>query len=292
MDLDKIGSDQLSVYFVGTATLLIRCGDFTILTDPNFIHRHEQVAIGYGMHATRLTDPALEIDQLPLLDLVLLSHFHGDHFDQIAERELDKDLKIVTTKEASDELRQRGFNNLHSLDTWASVDFGKGAKGATGLKITAMPGRHGPPLSELVLPQTMGSMLEFHSPQGHAAVYITGDTLVFDAIKEIPQRYPRVDLALLHLGGRRVLGILVTMDAEQGIEMMHIIEPTQAIPIHYDDYDLFKSPLADFVEQVGKAGLDSRVRYLQRGESYQLTLRRGFGQGEPMSGDTLIGSRH
>ena len=61
---------------------------------------HEQVSIGYGMHATRLTNPAMEIHQLPPLDLVVLSHFHGDHFDQVAERELDKSLPIVTTNEA------------------------------------------------------------------------------------------------------------------------------------------------------------------------------------------------
>jgi hypothetical protein len=53
-------------------------------------------------------------------------------------------------------------------------------------------------------------------------MYITGDTLVIDALKEIPRRYPDIDLALLHLGGTRVLGILVTMDAEQGVEMLQI----------------------------------------------------------------------
>ena len=39
--------------FIGTATVLLKCTGFTILTDPNFIHCHEQVDIGYGMHATR-----------------------------------------------------------------------------------------------------------------------------------------------------------------------------------------------------------------------------------------------
>ena len=90
-------AEQGSVYFIGNATTLIRCGPFTILTDPTFIHMHERVSIGYGMHSTRLTDPATNISQLPALDLVLLSHFHGDHFDQVAERELDKSLPIVTT---------------------------------------------------------------------------------------------------------------------------------------------------------------------------------------------------
>lgn len=98
-----------SVLFIGNATVLIRYGPFTVLTDPTFIHRHEQVSIGYGMHSTRLTNPAVEVWDLPPLDLIVLSHFHGDHFDQVAEHELDKSLPIVTTVEAAKELDKRGF---------------------------------------------------------------------------------------------------------------------------------------------------------------------------------------
>src|SRR5438309_6234807 len=79
-----------SVLFIGNATVLIRYAGFTILTDPTFIHMHEQVSIGYGMHSTRLTNPAVDIGDLPPLDLIVLSHFHGDHFDQVAEHDLDK----------------------------------------------------------------------------------------------------------------------------------------------------------------------------------------------------------
>lgn len=53
IDHSQVDPGILSIYFIGMATLLIRCGDFTILTDPNFIHKHEQVALGYGMHASR-----------------------------------------------------------------------------------------------------------------------------------------------------------------------------------------------------------------------------------------------
>jgi L-ascorbate metabolism protein UlaG (beta-lactamase superfamily) len=56
----------------------------------------------------------MEIEELPPLDLVLLSHFHGDHFDQVAEQKLDKALPIVTTNEAAKELQERrGFSNTH-----------------------------------------------------------------------------------------------------------------------------------------------------------------------------------
>jgi hypothetical protein len=46
-------------------------------------------------------------------------------------------------------------------------------------------------------------------------MYITADTLVIDDLKEIPRRYPEIHLALLHLAGTRVLGIIATMDGNK-----------------------------------------------------------------------------
>ncbi len=256
-----------SVYFIGNATVLLRFGGFTILTDPTFIHMHEEVSIGYGMHSKRLTNPAMEIGDLPPLDFVLLSHFHGDHFDQVAEARLDKELPIVTTAEAAKELEKRGFHNTHALDTWETVSV---SKGDALLRITALPARHGPPVVDLLLPEVMGSLLEWELP-GRGSVYrmyITGDTLMIDELHEIRRRYPEIDLALLHLGGTMVLGILVTMDAKQGLEALQVIQPQMAIPIHYNDYDVFKSPLSEFQLAVAEAGLASKVRYLSHGDTY------------------------
>jgi L-ascorbate metabolism protein UlaG (beta-lactamase superfamily) len=115
-----------SIFFIGNATVLIRYAGFTILTDPTFIHKHEQVPLGYGLHTTRLTNPAVDISALPPLDLIVLSHFHGDHFDQVAERELEKGLPIVTTPEAAHALGQRGFGNTYPLNLWASMRVAKG----------------------------------------------------------------------------------------------------------------------------------------------------------------------
>ncbi len=257
-----------SVLFIGNATVLIRCGGFTILTDPNFIHRHEEVPLGYGLHATRLTDPAMEIEDLPPIDLVVLSHFHGDHFDRVAEERLDRSTPIVTTPEAAGELRTRGFAEVQPLETWESLAV---TRGDQRLTVTATPGRHGPPVVDFALPEVMGSVLRFEA--GGAVtqqIYITGDTLVFDAIEEIPRRFPGLDLALLHLGGTRVMGITVTMDAEQGVQMLRIVQPQMAMPIHFDDYDAFKSPLSEFRDAVAEAGLERIVRYVERGESLPL----------------------
>lgn len=97
-----------SVFFIGTATVLLRLGGYTILTDPNFLHQGDHVHLGYGLTSKRLTEPALAIDDLPPIDFVVLSHFHGDHFDRIAEEKLDRTLPIITTRHAATRLASRG----------------------------------------------------------------------------------------------------------------------------------------------------------------------------------------
>ena len=261
-----VATNEGSIFFIGNATVLIRVAGFTILTDPTFIHKHEQTWLGGGLHTTRLTDPAIELADLPPLDLVLLSHFHGDHFDQVAERDLDRTLPIVTTPQSANDLEERGFTNCIPLDVWESVNV---EKGSARLLITATPARHGPPLVDFVLPDVMGSVLDVTRADGGASrIYITGDTLVIDELREIPRRFPDIDIALLHLGGTRVLGILVSMDAKQGVEAMRIVDPALAIPIHYNDYDVFTSSLSDFQDEVRAAGLEDRVHYLSHGETY------------------------
>lgn len=262
-----------SVFFIGTATVILRFGGFTILTDPNFLHAGDHVHLGYGLTSERLTEPAIDIDELPHVDLCILSHYHGDHFDQVVEEKLRKDIPIITTEHAAGELKEKGFTEAIALDTWDSVLVdGR----STRLRIASLPGKHGPAIVDFALPPVMGSMLDFEEPNGERLlrIYITGDTLIHDDLKEIPQRYPGVDLMLLHLGGTRVLGILVTMDAVQGVEMMNIVQPERAIPIHYNDYDVFKSPLDDFRREVEKAGLSDRIIYLSHGESYEFSRSR------------------
>jgi L-ascorbate metabolism protein UlaG (beta-lactamase superfamily) len=93
-----------------------------------------------------------------------------------------------------------------------------------------------------------------------------------EALAAIPRQFPELDLALLHLGGTRILGVLLTMDAEQGVEAVRLFDADTSIPIHYDDYTVFKSPLADFRRAVAEAGLEDRVAYLDRGDTYDFEV--------------------
>jgi L-ascorbate metabolism protein UlaG (beta-lactamase superfamily) len=267
---------QIDVTFVGNATTLISCGDLTLLTDPNFLHRGQRAYLGYGLVSKRRHDPALTIDQLPPLDAVVLSHMHGDHWDRVAQGGLDHALPIITTPHAAKRLQRRGFHRAHALPTWATYDL---EKGTTRLTLTALPGRHAPNPVDRFLPPVMGTMVEFGSVAGSATrrLYISGDTLLIDELDELPARFQSIDAGVLHLGGTRLpagnrlpFGITVTMDGSQGAALTTLLDLPRVIPIHFDDYGVFASPLSDFVDEMRRRGLGDRVIRLDRGDTTSL----------------------
>lgn len=121
-----------------------------VMTDPNFLHAGEYVHLGPGVSAERITNPAVDLHDLPRIDAVLLSHYHGDHFDQRVEESLRRDIPIVTTPHAKSCLQSKGqdsFSEVHDLDFFQSLmlDIETGSIRAgkkPGIKVTGMPGKH------------------------------------------------------------------------------------------------------------------------------------------------------
>ncbi|KAK5626900.1 hypothetical protein RRF57_002615 [Xylaria bambusicola] len=325
-----------SVYFIGNATTIIEWQGLRILTDPNFLHAGDHVHLGPGVTAQRLKNPAVDLHELPPIDLVLLSHYHEDHFDKLVEEKLNRDFTIVSTPHAkgclTSEAKVGGdgdgaFRAVHDLDTFESlilhIDGSKQDEHdkVPVVKIIAMPGKHVPPgpleaANNLLgaVPPTNGWLVEMAWCPSAADVdsplidpgyriYISGDTLFVDELKEIPKfikeqqalarrRHPRshstvsdgddtrIDLMIVHLGGTTIPGphmplLMVTMDAKQGVELMKLLNPDLTMPVHFDDYSVFLSPLKDFKTEVANMGEEwrDRVIYLNRGEQFNFEIR-------------------
>lgn len=97
--------------------MLICFGWLTILMDSSPIHRHEIVNLGYDLKPKFYTDAIIVIKELPNIDFILSYHFHGDHFDQDAERELDTPLLIVTASHVAKQLRNQVFQHRKIRET-------------------------------------------------------------------------------------------------------------------------------------------------------------------------------
>lgn len=271
-DGEPAGFSRGEVYFIGNATTLIRFGGITILTDPAFLHRGAHVDLGHGIWARREVEPACQVADLPPVDLIVLSHYHGDHFDDVAAQDLDKDLPVISTADAVGKLRPLGFANGYPLDTW---DSHRVEKGDARLTITAMPALHAADdaTAALLMPVN-GHLLDFsRDDQLLYRLYITGDTMLHDWLKDIPRRYPGIDLGLIHTGGTTMLVTVVTMTGEQGVQAVEITRPRTAIPIHYNDFSVFMSGLDDFKKAAEASSADTEFRYLAHGETYTFTPR-------------------
>jgi L-ascorbate metabolism protein UlaG (beta-lactamase superfamily) len=266
---DERINDPGTLEFVGTATTLLRLGGFTVLTDPNFLHRGQRAYLGYGLTTKRITEPAMRPDQLPPLDAVVLSHMHGDHFDRIAKRSLRKDVPVVTTPEAAGKLLVWGFESSTGLPRWDTFTMKEGTE---SLRITSVPGVHGPGAVDRLLPEVMGSVLELRQGEDTFRIYITGDTLFRPQLREVRDRFPDLDAMIVHLGGTKIMGILLTMDGRQGADLVELIAPPVTVPIHYDDYTVFRSPLRDFLAEVERRDLPGEIRPVRRGQ--KISLRR------------------
>jgi L-ascorbate metabolism protein UlaG (beta-lactamase superfamily) len=256
------------ITFIGNATVVLGLGPFTLLTDPNFLRAGQRAYLGYGLWSKRLKDPSTTVDSLPAIDAVVLSHLHGDHWDQVAEAGLAKDIPVLTTGEAASALAKRGFAAA-GMQPWQAAEF---RQGDHHLVVTSVPGQHARGLLRRALPDVMGSVVDYEvAGQRRLRLYISGDTLHYPELAEIAERFPDIDVALPHLGGTKLLGLfLVTMDGRQGTELMHLLRPGLALPIHHDDYTVFTSPVSEFVEEMRASGLPTQVRELARGETMSL----------------------
>jgi L-ascorbate metabolism protein UlaG (beta-lactamase superfamily) len=121
----------------------------------------------------------------------------------------------------------------------------------------------------------MGSVVEWirGGVAGNEVVwrgYISGDTLYRPFLGEVLERTGPLDVLIPHLGGTRALGLTVTMDARQGADLVELLRPPVTVPVHFDDYDRFKSPLGDFVAEVARRELPGTLRPVQRGDTISL----------------------
>ncbi|MEU7025056.1 MBL fold metallo-hydrolase [Streptomyces sp. NPDC046275] len=138
--------------YIGTATVLLRIGELTVLTDPAFDAAPADYPAARPLHRT--AGPALPAEALPPIDLVLLSHDqHADNLDRTGREVLARAGLVLTTPEAAARLGGRA----EGLTPWQTRTV---TAGATTVTVTATPARHGPAGTEQATGPVTGFVIE------------------------------------------------------------------------------------------------------------------------------------
>jgi L-ascorbate metabolism protein UlaG (beta-lactamase superfamily) len=120
-DLRNWHKEELAAAWIGHATVLMRIGDMTVLTDPVMYNR---VGVGFGLITggpRRLVAPALSLAELPPIDLILVSHAHFDHLDRPTLNRLAKNTPVVAAHRTHDLIKDLGFHNVTELQWGESL---------------------------------------------------------------------------------------------------------------------------------------------------------------------------
>jgi L-ascorbate metabolism protein UlaG (beta-lactamase superfamily) len=244
---------------IGGPTVLIEVHGWRLLTDPTFDAPGRKYAFGWGTSSRKLTGPAIAAADLGPIDAVLLTHdHHADNLDDGGRALLPTAGTVITTASGA-----RRLGNARGLTPWATTRLD--TPGRPSIEITATPCRHGPPLSRAITGDVVGFALHWEG-QDHGALWISGDTVMYDGVREVAGRI-EVDLALLHLGGVRfpITGPLhYTMTAADAVELCRLLRPRTVVPVHYEGWQHFREGRAA-VEPVFAVAPDVPVHWLPLG---------------------------
>ena len=284
---------RVKVTYIGTATILLEIGDknpLRILTDPamdvvtdqELAHGGREYSFFHGfLHSKKFINPALRVENLPKLDVVLISHHeHLDNLDETGKVLLPRASRVITTPDGAEDLQEElGLRpeKITGLNKWQSVSIK--SKEGWSLTIHAVPAQHGEVgLPSWVVGDTTGFILEWPG-QKHGPVYISGDTVYFDGISEIAQRFPHIGTAFFHLGGVRfpvkIAGLKVplisklryTFDADDTVKAAKILNPQSIIPIHKEGWTHFVEPYKKIEKALIENGFGTHLHRLKPGVS-------------------------
>ena len=137
-----------------------------------------------------------------------------------------------------------------------------------GLKITAVPAQH-TNIKRLLyaVGHVIGFVIEWDN-QENGALYISGDTVLFEGIHQISEKF-KIHTAILHLGAGAFPylkpKLRVTMDANEAIQTAELMACKRVIPVHYEGWWHFKEPVEKMKNEINKSSIRDNVIWLERG---------------------------
>ena len=245
LDKQKVLSDFKSlknddyIGWIGHATFLIKLGKTTIITDPVFSKNAGPLIFG----PDRFTKPALKLNEIPKIDLFLLTHNHYDHQDMTTIRRFPyKDAKVMVPLKLGKYFKR--YNNIKELDWYEEIQINN------EIKITLLPAVHWSKRSLTDTNKTLwGSFLiEYKGKK----ILFACDTGVGSIYKELGNKYGPIDLTFINIGAYNFFPIMPIKDKsvyhtnpEEALDIARDLKSKKVIGMHWGTVVLSLEPIME-----------------------------------------------
>lgn len=227
---------KIQLTWVGHATFLIQVAGMNILTDPMWSERASPVSWAGPKRESR---PGIRFENLPKIDLVLISHTHYDHLDRPTILKLGNAPQYVLQERTKWWFANEKITNVSELSWWQSEKVG-------ALNITAVPAKHWSKRGIFTTNDAGWGGFIIETPAG--TIHFVGDTgYRDDYFKEIGKRFPNIDIALVPIGAyypKQIFGRF-HIDPREAIIIHKEVGAKRSIGMHWSTFMLTQEPLGE-----------------------------------------------
>ena len=251
-----IPDDQAAICWLGHSAVLIKIDGLTVLTDPVFGERASTFTFA-GPKPFACTHD-ITVDQLPHIDVLLLSHDHYDHlgYDTIVALVAARKIgRVIAALGVGAHLEKWGVPPalITELEWWQQVTAGP-------LRLTFAPTRH---FTGRTMRNRFSTLWGSFVLEGRTRrIYFGADSGYSSLFKELGRRFGRFDLALLECGAYSQYWPEIHMFPEQVVAAAKDLNAELLMPIHWGRFALGLHPWKEPIESVGKAAIASNMRML------------------------------
>jgi L-ascorbate metabolism protein UlaG (beta-lactamase superfamily) len=247
----KVEGDSIVVTFVNHSTFLIQTQGLNILTDPVWSERASPVPFA---GPERMRPPGIRFEDLPDIDIILLTHNHYDHLDISTMKRLSEEFKpkIFCTLGVGQYLKRKGIGNITEMDWWDE------SKIDSALSVVCTPAQHFSGRGMFDRDRTLWAGFALMTEKG--SIYYSGDTGYGDFFKEIAQRISPIRLSFLPIGAYKPEWFMAPIHTspEDAVRIHQIINSPKSIGMHFGTF-----PLAD--DGMKEAGTDLKIALEKEG---------------------------
>jgi L-ascorbate metabolism protein UlaG (beta-lactamase superfamily) len=253
IDFSKINAakdDELQVTWVGHSSQIINMDGYKILTDP--VYEKSITMVG----PTRYNGEApLEIDELPNIDLVLISHNHYDHLNKYTIEKIHHNVsKFIVPLAVGEQLEAFGVakDKIIEMDWWEEIQV------FHNLKIVFTPTQHFSGRGIFDRNETLWG--SFVIMGHHHKIYFSGDSGYFEGFKEIGNKYGPFDLTMMECGAYNEKWRFVHMMPEETVQAHIDLKGNILQPIHWGTFSLALHPWYEPMVRVFKAATERNIQ--------------------------------